>query len=336
MMVQAGRWVRRGSSILILDVGRNQEGAAVEYDRRLEAGFEAEQGGPAAATPARVTPAKAPQPQSVSFYSTGEDLKFLGTWTLRQPALPVHLIDPKIYRDIAAELVYPPDDVMTPWATGASGLGGGPMGAGRPPRIVSDPMDLQLRLQRYEATVRKLIRSGKILTILRLADQKRELAKLFAAARADNKEHVLFLVLDVLKGHLSMVPAPGVTASARHANIPIGTVRGTRIKTLPGALGAAHLQVIGDVHTHYLSSPSTTRHGSVTVTTRMGYGVSADDVTSARTERIVVYALDALYLHRANPDGTKNDKLARDINVLLDALEVFGAKPPEQRAYKVR
>ena len=36
--------------------------------------------------------------------------------------------------------------------------------------------------------------------------------------------------------------------------------------------------------------------------------------------------LSALYLHRANPDGTKNDKLPRSGDVLREALRVFGGE----------
>ena len=56
-------------------------------------------------------------------------------------------------------------------------------------------------------------------------------------------------------------------------------------------------------------------------------GVSDVDVESARTERFVVYAIDSHYLHRANPNGSTNDKLERKGNVLREALRIFGGEP---------
>jgi len=62
-------------------------------------------------------------------------------------------------------------------------------------------------------------------------------------------------------------------------------------------------------------------------TARMHIGVSDIDIAAAKQGPMVVYALDSKYLHRANPNGSKNDTLRRDLDVLVDALEIFGGKP---------
>ena len=49
---------------------------------------------------------------------------------------------------------------------------------------------------------------------------------------------------------------------------------------------------------------------------------------SAQDLQIVVYALDTEHLHRANPDGSRNDKLKRSGDVLREALRIFGREPP--------
>jgi hypothetical protein len=311
----SGRWVRRGRSLVLLDVG----GAGGDHGAA-----EAEVGSWFWKKWAPVQPRLSPQ--SVSFFSRGADLKFLGTWTVPQAGPSVHLIDEAAYASTVATLTYPP--LRQP---GARWPGGGP-----PSRATYgdlDPADMQERLALYEAMVRKLIAAAATVTIAPRPDQRQALTALYADAKAQNLEQVLFLLLDLRAARMSMVRARGVTATSREANIPLGRVPGTNIRTLPPPAGSASLQVIGNVHTHYLSAPSVRTVPGGTVRTTMGYGVSAIDVTSARTDGIVVYALDDRYLHRANPDGTKDDKLGRDFDVLLDALEVFSGKPRAQRAY---
>jgi hypothetical protein len=311
----SGRWVRRGRSLVLFDV--NGAGAAeAEGEGELGSWFRRKWWAP---VQPRLTP------QSVSFFSRGADLKFLGRWTVPQAGPSVHLIDPAAYASTVATLEYPPLRQPGRWP------GGGP-----PSRATYgdlDPADMQERLALYEAMVKKLIGTAATVTIAPLPDQRQALTALYADAKARNVEQVLFLLLDLRAARLSMVRAQGVTATSREANIPLGRVPGTSIRTLPPPAGSTSLQVIGNVHTHYLSAPSVRAVPGGTVRTTMGYGVSAVDVTSAKTDGIVVYALDDRYLHRANPDGTRDDKLGRDFDVLLDALEVFSGKPRAQRTY---
>jgi len=52
--------------------------------------------------------------------------------------------------------------------------------------------------------------------------------------------------------------------------------------------------------------------------------VSDKDQNSARTEKIVVYAVDENYVHKAMPDGQARNKLARSLDITIDALESYG------------
>lgn len=72
--------------------------------------------------------------------------------------------------------------------------------------------------------------------------------------------------------------------------------------------------VIGTVHTHWDDRG------------REHVGLSLDkDVPSARTNKFVVYAIDRNFLHRADTDGTRHDRLARVLtDILSPALRIYG------------
>jgi hypothetical protein len=187
----------------------------------------------------------------------------------------------------------------------------------------------------------QLIQAGKRLTIQGETDQWVIINRLFANARTDAREaaqrqreareFVAYFVLDVIDATLKLVEATNVTMRNGHAVIPLGQVRGTDRRILPG--GDAVERVIGDIHTHYLFAPFIDHNRSSTGTTirasqaSLHSGVSDIDVSSARDNRLVVYAVDSKYLHRANPNGTKNDQLLRSGDVLREALRVFGGEP---------
>lgn len=186
-----------------------------------------------------------------------------------------------------------------------------------------------------------LAKVGRLVTVQSEQDQWVVINRLFAAAKQaaqksgqiqkPAQEFVAYFVLDVIKATLTIVPAANVRMNGHHAVVPIGHINGSNRLALPG--GDAAQRVIGDIHTHYLLDPlinttsttlGTTYRSSVTT---MGNGVSDVDVESAKTEKMVVYAVDSKWLHRANPDGSKNDKLDRKGNVLREALRIFGGEP---------
>jgi hypothetical protein len=189
--------------------------------------------------------------------------------------------------------------------------------------------------------ISQLINAGHRLRIQSETDQWAVINRLFAKAQADAREaaqrqraareFVAYFVLDATNATLSMVDAANVTMQNGHAVIPLGNIRGTDRFVVPG--GDAAARVIGDIHTHYLLDPLIDlNRSSVGTTIRFSQtslhsGVSDVDVASARDHRLVVYAVDSNYLHRANPDGTKNDKLPRSGDVLREALRIFGGEP---------
>jgi hypothetical protein len=140
-------------------------------------------------------------------------------------------------------------------------------------------------------------------------------------------------LLDNAQATLRLFPASGVTMEGSHARIALShstTSRGVRVALRPGATDTGE-RVIGDIHTHALLDPLINTTSTATGTriggAHMVSGVSEVDVDSARTERFVVYAIDSQYLHRANPDGSKNDKLPQSGDVLREALRLFGREP---------
>ncbi|MEO8077316.1 MAG: hypothetical protein ABI818_13375 [Acidobacteriota bacterium] len=189
--------------------------------------------------------------------------------------------------------------------------------------------------------ISRLIAAARPLSIQGERDQWKMIRGLFDSAVQDARnagstqkparEFVAYFVLETVRGTLRMVKAANVTMNGNHANIPLGRIHSTKRPVLPG--GDAGQRVIGDVHTHVLLDPlidtsSTALRTTVRdSTTSLHNGVSDVDVASARADRIVVYAVDSKWLHRANPNGTKNDKLPRSGNVLREALRISGGEP---------
>src|SRR5437660_5675714 len=134
-------------------------------------------------------------------------------------------------------------------------------------------------------------------------------------------------LLDTVNATLGLAEATNVTMHDGHAVVPLGRIQGTDRLVVPG--GDAAQRVIGDIHTHYLFDPLIDLNRSNVGTTirwthaSLHSGVSDVDTASARRDHTVVYAVDSKWLHRANPDGTKNDKLSQSGDVLREALRVF-------------
>jgi subtilisin family serine protease len=210
--------------------------------------------------------------------------------------------------------------------------------------LATVPLNTASRGDWDDQMIAQLIGAGHRLTIQSETDQWRLIKALFAKAEADARnaaqerraarEFVAYMLLDIIKATLVLVEAANVTMENRHAKIPLGVFHerpDEPRRFVPG--GDYGTRVIGNIHTHYLLDPLIDLNStSITTTTRsiqtsLHSGVSDVDVDSARGDHIVVYAVDSNYLHRANPNGTKNDKLARSGDVLREALRVFGGEP---------
>jgi hypothetical protein len=193
--------------------------------------------------------------------------------------------------------------------------------------------------------IEMLIDAARPLVIEPLAQQERMIDRLFGLAKQDAlnaasrgvrgvsaQEFVAFLLLDNVTARLTMVQAANVTMDGNHARIALDVRRGntTTFRVVPGDPNGPI--VIGDIHTHMLVDPlidrSSTRTGTTDGPRRTVHsGVSPVDVTSARSDQIVVYAVDSKRLHRVSPDGTITDGIVRPHNVLREALRIFGGEP---------
>ena len=229
-------------------------------------------------------------------------------------------------------------------------------------RTISGERDLQPRCTAFDSSlhtaplvrgargdwddlmISQLTAAGRPVSIQREQDQADMIRRLFDSALQDARnaansgkpalEFAAYFVLDTVRATLTMVKAANVIMRGNHAEIPPGTVvpkdRLVSARTAGCCLvGDAEQRVIGIVHTHVLLDPlidlKTTTVGTKirNTTTSLHSGVSDVDVKSARNDRLVVYAVDSKWLHRADPDGAKNDELARSRNVRNVLREAF-------------
>lgn len=273
-----------------------------------------------------------------------DTLRFIEGWTRAKGSDGVFLINRGTFDPIRAEGRRRGREFNRFMAMAAAGRGRMDL---MPPLYVIEaslhtaPLDRRSPGDWDDLMITQLIAAGKRLTIQSKTDQWTLINRLFAKAKADAREaarrqraareFVAYFVLDVINATLAMVEATNVAMQNGHAVVPLGQVRGTNRRVVPG--GDAAARVIGDIHTHYLLDPLIDLYrGNVGTTIRFSQtslhsGVSDVDVGSARDNHLVVYAVDSRYLHRANPDGTKNDKLSRSGDVLREALRVFGGEP---------
>jgi hypothetical protein len=280
-------------------------------------------------------------------------LRYLDGWTRETGPSAVFLIDRSAYDPIRADGAKRGREL--------DGFLAQSLKAGRrgmdlmPPMFVFDPTLATVPLNRAsrgdwdDLMIGQLIGAGHRLTIQNEADQWKLINRLFAEAEADARkaaqanrmarEFAAHLMLDISNATLSMVEEPNVTMRDGHAEIPIDKIStvdqfGNKHETDLWAIrgGGANARVIGDIHTHYLLDPlidlNRTSVGTTIRSTQisMHSGVSDVDVDAARHDHLVKYAVDSKYLHRANPNGTKNDELPRSGDVLREALRVFGGE----------
>lgn len=191
----------------------------------------------------------------------------------------------------------------------------------------------------------QLMSQGKRLVIESEREQWAKIETLFTKAKRSGEdatrkgrpdlaqEFVAYFAIDVIDARLSIIEAAGTVTRNFHVTFQVGSIRGTDKKTLPPSMGADYAKrVIGTIHTHYLFDPlintTSTASGITTSSLQrvMRHGVSDTDAATAASERLVVYAVDSKYLHRALPDGTRQDKLPRRGDVLRAALMAFGGE----------
>jgi hypothetical protein len=156
------------------------------------------------------------------------------------------------------------------------------------------------------------------------ADQKKKLDGLLSAAKRDNKEKGMYIVIEPKHAEgvadLDFIGATPLASSNRDFTFPLGVqrVRAKKIITVSSEPSDKR-QVIGTVHTHFLHS---------TGTQRIVHEVSALDVQSAKDNQFVVYAIEDKEWHKATPAGKALNRLKPQFNLLVDALETLAGKHP--------
>jgi hypothetical protein len=210
------------------------------------------------------------------------------------------------------------------------------------PNLHTVPLNPTPRGDWDDEMVSQLIGAGTRLSIQSEKDQWTlishllDLATKAAQAAGRNRiaqEYVAYFVLDVSKATLRLVQATNVKMVDDHAVIPVVRFTFPPRKRFP-ALTATNPdeRLIGDIHTHALLDPDLTSTSTGMRTgMRLIHGVSDIDVAAAKEDLFVVYAIDSRFLHRANPDGSRNDRLSKvkdKGNVLREALRVFGGGEP--------
>ncbi|MET0179046.1 MAG: hypothetical protein ABW194_01015 [Novosphingobium sp.] len=143
------------------------------------------------------------------------------------------------------------------------------------------------------------------------------IAALVQAAQRTGKEQGAYITFRGSTGDLGYLVAQPTSSSATDFVFPIGT-SDTRVVVPSNPT----LQVIGTVHTHYADVAAMNR---VTPGVRHSIAPQVSDLdrNSAKTNGIVVYAVDAANVHKALPNGQPQNKLPRNLDILKDAFDTF-------------
>jgi hypothetical protein len=168
--------------------------------------------------------------------------------------------------------------------------------------------------------------------------QTKFLRKLYNRAKDKDVEQGAYIIFNVLpregRAALYLLRANPVSSSSTHfqTNFAGTGPAGNRVRYHPND---QNKQIIGLVHTHYLKKNQVIQASTTVGTTwkageerkRMVHAVSADDITSARDNEFIVYALEGDQIHTALPDGRAINAVRwPSYNLLMDALETFSGK----------
>jgi hypothetical protein len=186
---------------------------------------------------------------------------------------------------------------------------------GHPP-----PIDYSLKANEiFGGGLEPLLIAGS--TVLNIqANGATVIAGLVQAAKQTNKEQGAYIAFQFSTSQLLYVPATPLASS--DVEFTFSVARFHDLRFVPGKMT---MQIIGTVHTHYADVSA--RNHDVSggrVVYSIHPGVSEKDTTSARTEKIVVYAVDANHVHKALPNGQAQDNLPRQLDIITDALETYG------------
>lgn len=144
------------------------------------------------------------------------------------------------------------------------------------------------------------------------------IANLVQAAQRTKVEQGAYIVLQYSKERLFYAPAAPASSSAIHIQFSVAPVGNIRLVPTDKTL-----QIIGTVHTHY-ADVAAMNAANPGVRHTIAPQVSDQDRESAKKEKFMVYAVDANYVHKAYPNGKVSNKLSRNLDILVDALESYG------------
>ena len=187
--------------------------------------------------------------------------------------------------------------------------------AGRAPAIDNSILARDLFSSDVEA---KLLAASKTLNIQ--SNGAAVVAGLVQSAKSSRKEQGAYIALQYSTAKLVYIVANPVSSS--EVDFVFSLQRYQDMRFVPGDMT---MQIIATVHTHYANVAAMARTvGGGQVRYSIRPAVSDKDQNSARTEKIVVYAVDENYVHKAMPDGQARNKLARSLDITIDALESYG------------
>jgi hypothetical protein len=196
-------------------------------------------------------------------------------------------------------------------------------GFGHAPPIIADPDKLGAFASKSQSITDKaqslLVAGSRVLSIQQ--NGPAFIANLVQDAKRTRKETGAYVVLQFSGPNLAYVTAVSTASSEEDFKFDIGIPRGSpNTRTLPR--DASQL-VIATVHTHY-ANVRAMHEANPDHTYSIVPEVSRKDRASARENFIIVYAVDAGYVHRADPNGLVFNKMSRQLDILVDAVDAYG------------
>jgi len=175
-------------------------------------------------------------------------------------------------------------------------------------------------------------KASHVLTI-QDAGQKQYIEGLNQAANSINEEHGAFIVLDFTNEEKPVLRfeqntncvADDISISHKTASL---NIQGESVKVPVTEDGVANknLIIVGEIHTH----DDIDKSGNKVVpgVSQSSNSSGGNDVKTATTLKVPVYAVDKNYIHKVDQKGKVEDNKSKDTNVLKDALESKGEKKP--------
>jgi len=182
----------------------------------------------------------------------------------------------------------------------------------------------------------ELFDNSKAYNITSLPKQSTFINGLYTDAKNSKTEKNAYIVLDHKTLTLSFVRPLGdeiISTSSTEVSVKLERLGSTPTRVLPATrTDYLYKQIIGMVHTHYFLTEGTVEQTTAVgykssskpvAVTKMGYGVSAQDISDAKNNSFVNYAIDDRSIHRVNQNGAVKNNQSLSLDVLIDCLKVY-------------